>query len=88
MEWEEELEEYLSMVEVIIGRKLAPGYNAEARCMRLTIDNVSMLHRPLIWYLVSHHRNIVGLHDLLHSGCGFGGYCYIVQALAPGIPSL
>jgi hypothetical protein len=56
VEWEEELEEYLSMVEAILGRNLEPGYNIEAQCMRLTIDSVPMLHRPLIWYLVSSHH--------------------------------
>lgn len=61
VEWEEEIEEYLSRVEVIIDRKLTPGYNTGAQCMRPTIDSVLMLHRPLIWYLV------VGLVDLFTS---------------------
>lgn len=87
-EWEDELEEYLSMVEVVIGRKLDPGYNAGARCMRVTLDRVLMLHRPLIWYLVSHYRHIVSRNDLLRSGCRFCGYYYVVQALASRIPSL
>jgi hypothetical protein len=65
VEWEEELEEYISMVEVIIDRKLALGYNTGARCMRPTIDSVSMLHRPLIWYLVRNHQNMMNLSDLL-----------------------
>jgi hypothetical protein len=66
VEWEEELEEYLSMVEAIIGRELAPGYNTGARCMRPTIDGVLMLHRPLIWYLVSNHqKKTMKLNDLL-----------------------
>ena len=60
------------MVETIIGRKLEPGYNPAAQCMRLTIDNVPMLHRPFIWYLVSHHHHIVGRNDLLHSDRRFG----------------
>lgn len=64
VEWEEEIEEYLSMIEVILDRKLAPGYNAGARCMRPTLDSVSMLHRPLIWYLVSHHPSVMNLKDL------------------------
>ncbi|KAG0707821.1 Alpha/Beta hydrolase protein [Suillus ampliporus] len=68
VEWEEELEEYLSMVEDIIGRKLAPGYNARARCMRLTIDSVSMLHRPLVWYLVVGLVDVISSFRLWHQG--------------------
>ncbi|OJA13591.1 hypothetical protein AZE42_02725 [Rhizopogon vesiculosus] len=63
VEWEDELEEYISMVEAITGRNLEPGYNAGAQCMRLTIDSVPMLHRPFIWYL------IVGLVDTFTSFC-------------------
>jgi hypothetical protein len=52
-EWEEEINEYLSQVESILGRKLDGGFSEKAKSMRLTFDPVVMLHRPLVWYFVS-----------------------------------
>ena len=49
---DEELEEYVDKMEVILGRKLQPG-RGNALSLRLTIDKVKMLHRSLLWYLVS-----------------------------------
>ena len=50
-EHEEELEEYTSKLEEMLGRKLEPGHG-NAKCLRLTLDKVEMLHRSLLWYLV------------------------------------
>jgi hypothetical protein len=47
-----ELEEYVQMFEEYTGHKLEPGYG-KARAIRLTLDKVDMVHRPLVWYLVS-----------------------------------
>ena len=57
-EWEDEINEYISEIEGLLGRKLDSGYSDEAKAMRLTLDPVVTLHRPLTWYLVSlpHHR--------------------------------
>ena len=52
-EWEDEIVEYLAAVEKALGQALPDGYNKDAPCMRLTLDPVPMLHRPLLWYLVS-----------------------------------
>ena len=52
-EWEDETVEYLAAVEKALGQALPDGYNKDAPCMRLTLDPVPMLHRPLLWYLVS-----------------------------------
>lgn len=49
---EEELEEYADKVEKLLGRRLKPG-RGSAVALRLTIDPVETLHRPLVWYLVS-----------------------------------
>ncbi|KAF2744803.1 hypothetical protein M011DRAFT_407644 [Sporormia fimetaria CBS 119925] len=57
---EEELEEYVDGVQTLLGRQIDPG-RGPAECLRLTIDRVKMLHRPLIWYMV------VGLVDTLTS---------------------
>jgi len=50
-EHDEELEEYASELEKMLGRKLEPG-RGNAKCLRLTLDKVEMLHRSLTWYLV------------------------------------
>ena len=48
---EEELDEYADKVEELLARKLQPG-RGHATPLRLTIDAVNMLHRPLIWYII------------------------------------
>lgn len=50
--YDEELEEYAFQMEKLLGRRLVPG-RGNARCLRLTLDKVEMLHRSLTWYLVS-----------------------------------
>jgi hypothetical protein len=50
--YEEELEEYTQEIEKLLGRKFEPG-RGSAKCLRLTLDKVEMLHRSLWWYLVS-----------------------------------
>ena len=56
-EHDEELEEYTSGMEKLLGRKLELG-NGSARCLRLTVDRVEMLHRSLTWNLVSDGEDI------------------------------
>lgn len=48
---DQELEEYASEMEKLLGRKFEPG-RGNAKCLRLTLDKVEMLHRSLTWYLV------------------------------------
>lgn len=52
-QWEAEMSEYVAVVERVLGRALPGGYNEATPCMRLTLDPVRMVHRPLLWYLVS-----------------------------------
>ncbi|KAF2005323.1 hypothetical protein P154DRAFT_518835 [Amniculicola lignicola CBS 123094] len=47
---DEELEEYTLEMEALLKRKLEPG-RGNAKCLRLTLDKVEMLHRSLTWYL-------------------------------------
>lgn len=47
-----ELEEYATEMEKALGRGLPPG-RGNATSLRLTLDEVNMHHRPLLWYLVS-----------------------------------
>ncbi|KAH0827380.1 hypothetical protein J3R83DRAFT_4033 [Lanmaoa asiatica] len=60
-EWEDEMAEYMATVENVLGQALPDGYNKDTPCMRLTLDPVPMLHRPLLWYL------IVGIMDFVTS---------------------
>ncbi|KAL8788667.1 MAG: hypothetical protein Q9213_001595 [Squamulea squamosa] len=48
---DQELEDYTLQLEKLLGRNLPPG-KGNATALRLTLDRVSMLHRPLIWYLL------------------------------------
>lgn len=52
-EWEEELEGYIKSIERLMGRKLENGGNERVKCMKVTMDPVVSLHRPLLWYIVS-----------------------------------
>ena len=49
---EKELEEYVEKFEDYTGHKLEPGYG-NAKAIRLTLDKVHMVHRPVAWYLVN-----------------------------------
>ncbi|KAF2257980.1 hypothetical protein CC78DRAFT_480364 [Lojkania enalia] len=57
-EEDEELEGYVDGIETLIGRKIDGG-RGTAESLRLTVDEVRMLHRPFLWYL------IVGVVDTL-----------------------
>lgn len=48
-----ELDEYVGNFEEYTGHKIEPGYG-NAKALRLTLEKVDMVHRPLIWYLVSY----------------------------------
>ncbi|MBE3047587.1 hypothetical protein IMZ48_34755 [Candidatus Bathyarchaeota archaeon] len=50
--YDEELQEYTRNMEGLLGRKFEDG-RGNAKCLRLTLEEVDMLHRSLIWYLVS-----------------------------------
>ncbi|KAF2123921.1 hypothetical protein P153DRAFT_303194 [Dothidotthia symphoricarpi CBS 119687] len=46
---QEELDGYADGIQTMLGGKLEPG-RGSAKSLRLTIDEVRMLHRPVIWY--------------------------------------
>lgn len=48
---DEELEEYVSATEKLLGRPIQEG-RGRAKALRLTLDRVDMLHRSLVWYMV------------------------------------
>ncbi|OCH92258.1 alpha/beta-hydrolase [Obba rivulosa] len=51
-EWKEEIDEYIATVEKAIGHELEDGWNEDAPCMKVTLDPVTMLHRPFVWYMI------------------------------------
>ncbi|KAF8191601.1 hypothetical protein K438DRAFT_1907036 [Mycena galopus ATCC 62051] len=51
-EWDEELDEYMLIVEKSLGRKLEPGRVPNVKSLRLSFDPIYALHRPLIWYII------------------------------------
>lgn len=55
--YDEEMECYTKEMEKLLGRKFEPG-RGNAKCLRLTLDKVKMLHRSLTWYLVSFYSEI------------------------------
>ena len=52
-EWAEEIEGYVLKIERLLGRKLEQGWDEQIRCMKITLDPVHAVHRPLVWYFVS-----------------------------------
>ena len=46
---EEELEEYVSATEKLLGRRFQDG-RGKAVCLRLTLDEVKILRRSILWY--------------------------------------
>jgi hypothetical protein len=48
---DEELEEMVIKTEKLLRRPIEDG-RGNAKCLRLTLDEVKMLHRSLVWYLV------------------------------------
>lgn len=53
---EVELDGYVAESEKLLGRRLSDG-RGKGRSLRLTIDKVDMLQRPLVWYCVRHQHN-------------------------------
>ncbi|KAI0647630.1 Alpha/Beta hydrolase protein [Trametes meyenii] len=51
-EWAEELQGYVHKMEGLIGRKMDEGWDHTVRCMKVSLDPVDMVHRPLLWYSI------------------------------------
>jgi len=60
-EFQGEMEECIRIKERCDGRKLEPGHEKNVKAVKVTLDPVVMVHRPLVWYL------IVGILDLITS---------------------
>ncbi|KZS99366.1 uncharacterized protein LAESUDRAFT_668070, partial [Laetiporus sulphureus 93-53] len=65
----EEVEFHIQMLEKHTGSKLDHGWSHSVKCMRLALDPVVSLHRPLCWYV------IVGIVDTITSAqLALGGF--------------
>jgi hypothetical protein len=61
---DEELEEYVFATEKLLGKPIQEG-RGNAKCLRLTLDRVDMLHRSLVWYIVWHStRDLSGYANI------------------------
>ncbi len=66
---DKELEEYVDELERLLGRSLQPG-RGNAKCLRLTLEKVDMLHRSLTWYLVRFYRMMrIHFYPTVHLVC-------------------
>ncbi|KAF5230525.1 hypothetical protein FANTH_13797 [Fusarium anthophilum] len=68
--YDDELEEYVEELEDLLGRKLEPG-RGDAKCLRMTLDKVEMLHRSLTWYLCIFVVDTIASAYLLYHSFGF-----------------
>ncbi|KAF5320656.1 hypothetical protein D9758_018218 [Tetrapyrgos nigripes] len=62
-EWEEEIDMYVKRIEGLLGKTLESGRDAKVEVIRLTLDPVKTVHRPLPWYLIVF---IVDAYTTLH----------------------
>jgi len=51
-EWSQELEGYVIACEKTMNLHFAEGRNPKVKSIRLTLDDVHIIHRPLVWYMV------------------------------------
>ncbi|KAH7100217.1 hypothetical protein BKA62DRAFT_258274 [Auriculariales sp. MPI-PUGE-AT-0066] len=54
-EWREELAQYVKSFEEKIETTLPAGHNSHVKSIRLTLDEVNIVHRPLVWYMIVAH---------------------------------
>ncbi|OTB17332.1 hypothetical protein K445DRAFT_44162, partial [Daldinia sp. EC12] len=74
-EEEREIDEYIEIIEGLLGRKLEPG-RGKAQGLRLTLDEVETRYRTVAWYL------IVGLVDFV-SHCRLARHEFHYHAQSP-----
>ncbi|KAH6664696.1 hypothetical protein B0J14DRAFT_243857 [Halenospora varia] len=67
---DEELEEYVFATEKLLGKPIDAG-RGNAKCLRLTLDRVDMLHRSLVWYICVGFVDFLTYMKLLFHGFHF-----------------
>ncbi|KAF5680537.1 hypothetical protein FDENT_8359 [Fusarium denticulatum] len=70
--YDDELEEYIEQLEELLGRKLEPG-RGDAKCLRMTLDKVEMLHRSLTWYMCIFVVDTIASAYMLYHSFSFYG---------------
>ncbi|KAB8360569.1 hypothetical protein FH972_024309 [Carpinus fangiana] len=70
-EHDDEMDVYLKTVDTSLGKPLPPG-RGNASCLRLTLDPVPMLHRPLIWYLGA----VLPVDSFVHVSLSLRGFTF------------
>jgi hypothetical protein len=87
----EELEEYLAVIEKMLGRKLGDGRGDGVKSIRLTLDMVKTAHRPIIWYAVSENIMLLRLILLIvffMKDRSFGGHVFDALPSLPRVQTL
>ncbi|KAK9482513.1 hypothetical protein V1527DRAFT_476098 [Lipomyces starkeyi] len=69
--YDEELEEYVTVLEGKLNLKFPPGRAENVKSLRLTVDKVKALHRSLVWYMCIHVVDVVTFFSLLLHGFHF-----------------
>ncbi|KAH9900781.1 Alpha/Beta hydrolase protein [Cubamyces lactineus] len=67
-EWAEELQGYLRKMESLFGHEMEDGWDQTVRCMKITLDPVDMIHRPLLWYFIVTIVDTITAIQLMHRG--------------------
>ncbi|EPE35530.1 alpha/beta-Hydrolase [Glarea lozoyensis ATCC 20868] len=67
---EDELDEMVSATETLLGQPIEDG-RGSAKCLRLTLDEVKMLHRSLVWYMCVGFVDFLTYMKLLYHGFHF-----------------
>ncbi|KAK9428104.1 hypothetical protein V1505DRAFT_316403 [Lipomyces doorenjongii] len=70
-EYDEELEEYVTILEGRLNLKFPPGRADNVKSLRLTVDKVKALHRSLVWYMCIHVVDVITFFSLLSHGFHF-----------------
>jgi hypothetical protein len=90
-EHKEEIDGYIEEIERILGTRLEPGTDDGARSLRITLDPVTMLHRPLIWYSVCYSSTgFFRLTDswFLYIDCSYCRHLYVDVPYFPRFQTL
>uniref|UniRef100_A0A0G4HL36 AB hydrolase-1 domain-containing protein n=1 Tax=Chromera velia CCMP2878 TaxID=1169474 RepID=A0A0G4HL36_9ALVE len=85
----EELEGYIRELEEIQGSQFKEGFNHEVKAIRLSLDQLNALHRPLFVYAIVKGMDWAASHVLRLAGYELrciGGFNYWYRSAAPGSP--
>ncbi|RDX49812.1 alpha/beta-hydrolase [Lentinus brumalis] len=67
-EWMDEIEDYMRKIEELLGRKVEEGWDQTVRCMKVSLDPVDTVHRPLFWYFLVAVVDTITAIDMMRAG--------------------